>query len=135
MPLLSTEAMNLSLDADYATNDHELVLFVSDPALEDDPTDVEVSGGGYARVTIEPADWDAAADGRKATTAPLQLPSTTTAWLDAATYFGLWDTTALCWRDYGPLAEPLEVTGAGSGPLVQPEVFYDDAVTIASLEG
>lgn len=134
MPLLSVEAMNASLDADYATNDHELALFISDPFLEADPEDVEVSGGGYARATVEPADWSAAANGQKATPTPVQLPSTTGAWLDDATHWGLWDTVEGCWRDAGPLAAPLEVTGAGAGPMVSPVIYYDDAVS-ATEEG
>jgi hypothetical protein len=130
MPLLSIEAMNVSLDSDYADNDHELALFSSDPSLEDDPGGAELEAlGGYGRVTIEPADWAAADAGAKELLAPAQLPSTTAEWPDAALYFGLWDTVLDCWRDFGPLAAPLEVTGAGAGPLISPVVFYDDAVS------
>lgn len=130
MPLLSVEAMNESLDNDYAVNDHELVLFFEDPSLAADPLDVElVSTGGYARVTIAASDWAAAANGQKTTTDWVQFPSTTAEWPEAATYFGLWDTVESIWRDFGPFASPLEVTGVGAGPLVSPSVFYDDAVS------
>jgi hypothetical protein len=136
MPLLSTTAMCRSLDDDYGTGraagtpaSHELVLFYDDPSLQDDPTDVELSGGGYARVTIANGSaWAPAADGLKTTVAAVQLPDTTAEWVNEATFFGLYGADGHWW-DYGPLTSPLEVTGAGPGPLVTPTVFYDDAVS------
>lgn len=135
MPLLSPETMNASLDGDYgstrgphAADSHELVLFYDDPSLAAAPEDVEISGGGYARVTILPADWAAASAGFKSPTAPVQLPTVTAEWPDAALYFGLYGDDGLWW-DFGPLTAPLEVTGVGPGPLVTPTVFYDDAVS------
>lgn len=135
MPLLSPEAMNASLDGDYGTTagphaaaSHALALFYDDPSLADAPEDVELSGGGYARVTVNPSAWAAAAAGAKSTTAPVAFPSTTDEWDNAATYFGLKGADGFWW-DFGPLTAPLEVTGAGPGPLVTPTVFYDDAVS------
>jgi hypothetical protein len=120
VPLLSIEAMNADLDSNYGTGraagtpaSHQLVLFYDDPSLADDPLDVELSGGGYARVTIaNGAAWAAAANGLKTTVNAVQLPSTTGEWDNAATYFGLYGADGHWW-DYGPLSLPLEVTGAG----------------------
>lgn len=135
MPLLSPEAMNASLDGDYGTtrgphaaDSHDMALFFDDPSLADDPEDVECAGGGYARVTVDPADWAVAAAGAKSTTDPVQFPTTTDEWDNAALYFGLKGDDGFWW-DFGPLAAPLEVTGVGDGPFVTPTVFYDDAVS------
>lgn len=130
MPIRDVAAMNASLDNDYGTTrgpnaaaSHDLALFVGDPLLGG----VEVTGGGYARVAVAAAAWAAAVDGMKETTNPVAFPATTAAWANAATHWALYAGTVM-W-DCGPLVEPLEVTGAGSGPLVQVAVFYDDSAT------
>lgn len=136
MPLLSTAAMNRSLNDDYGTTkaagapaSHDLALFYDDPSLADAPEDVELSGGGYGRVTIvNGSAWAAAVNGLKTTVSPVALPSTTDEWDNAALYFGLKGSDGNWW-DFGPLTAPLEVTGPGPGPLVTPTVFYDDAVS------
>jgi hypothetical protein len=139
MPIRDTAAMNASLDNDYgathgpnAPASHDLALFDGDPMVIDDetglPVGVELTGvdsPGYARVTIAAADWEPAADGAKALTAPVQMPDATDAWTEA-THWGLFDGSTL-W-DCGPLTEALEVTEAGTGPLVSPVVFYDESV-------
>jgi len=134
MPLLDPGAMSKSLDNDYGTTrgpnsaaSHQLALFFDDPSLSTNPTDVEITGGGYARVTVNPADWLPADAGRKELATPAQFPATTAEWLESATHWGLYGSDGVWW-DYGPLGEPLEVTGAGDGPLVMPVVFYDDSV-------
>jgi hypothetical protein len=72
VPLLSIEAMNASLDGDYGTTRGPTPLTATSwrsstttPRSPTFPTDVELSGGGYARVTVNPADWAAAAAGAK----------------------------------------------------------------------
>lgn len=125
-------AMNASLDNDYGTtagpsspSAHELALFVGDP-LDDG---VEIAGGGYARVTVDPADWAPAVDGSKATTSPVQFPDATAEWDEAPTHWALYsaDDSSTMW-DCAPLTDLLEVTAAGPGPAVQIAVFYDDSV-------
>lgn len=141
MPIRDVAAMNKSLDNDYGTtrgpnapSSHKLALFDGDPMIaEIDGGGVEitnVNNPGYARVTVNPADWLAAANGMKSLAAPKQLPATTGQWLDSPSHWALLDGSdnVTMW-DCGPLSEPLEVTGAGSGPLVTFSVFYDDAIT------
>lgn len=145
MPIRDTAAMNASLDNDYgddrgpnAAAYHLLALFAGDPML-----DVVDGGGeeltsvdnpGYARVTIDPSDWLPAANGRKDLTGPAEFPATTGEWAESPSHWALFapDGTT-CW-DCGPLTEPLDVTGAGSGPLVSVSVFYDDAVSVDEEE-
>lgn len=130
MPIKDIEAMNQSLANDYGTSptdrptSHECALFAGDP-MDDG---VEVSGGGYARVTILDSDWDVPADGAISTTDPVQFPDTTDEYSDTVTHVALiaddvvWDCFAL--------AEPLEITGPGAGPLVQVEIFHADAIAV-----
>jgi hypothetical protein len=133
--------MSRSLDNDYGTtrgpnapSSHKLALFVGDPMVPlTDGGGVEcdsVNHPGYGRVTVSPGDWLAAVDGRKDLAAPKQLPATTGEWDPEPTHWGLFDgdDNTTLW-DCGPLTEPLQVTGAGSGPLVSVRVYYDDAVT------
>lgn len=129
MPIRDVEAMNASLDNDYGTtrgpnaaDSHELALFYGDPMTDG----VEISGGGYARVTVNPADWLPANDGFKSTE-PIQFPATSGAWPDSPTHFALYDGSVM-W-DNAPLVEPLDVTAASAtGPTVVVTVFYDDNV-------
>jgi hypothetical protein len=143
MPIRDVAAMNASLDNDYGTTrgpnaaaSHELALFNGDPMI-----DVADGGGteltaldnpGYARVTVSPADWLPAANGRKDLTSPKQLPATTGEWLESPTHWAL-IAAGVMW-DCAPLNEPLEVTGPGAGPLVSVTVFYDDAVVDDDVE-
>lgn len=134
MPIRDVAAMNKSLDNDYGTTrgpnaplSHALALYVGDPVVDG----VEVSGGGYARVTILPADWAAATDGEKSLTAPAEFAAPTDTWGDTITHWALVGADGLVW-DTGTLTEPLDVTSAAlRGPLVSVTVFYDDAVTEA----
>lgn len=139
MPVRSTTAMNKSLDNDYGASkganapaSHQLALFSSDPMLVDDPATVELTSAacpGYARVTINNgAAWAAAANGQKALAAgSVAFPATTGEWASAATHWGLYGSDG-SWWDCAPLNDPLVVTGAGSGPLVAPVIFYADSV-------
>lgn len=138
MPIRDTAAMNRSLDNDYGTtrgpnaaDSHLLALWDGDPMLDvSEGGGVEVVGGGYARVTVLPADWLPAVDGRKALAAPKQFPTVTAEWPEGAEYWALIDGgDGVTMWDCGPLTEALEVTGPGPGPLVTVAVYYDDAVT------
>ena len=139
MPIRDVAAMNRSLDNDYGTTrgpnaaaSHQLALFDGDPML--DPIDgggtelSAVDNPGYARVTINPADWAAAVNGMKELTAPKEFPDPTAQWLSSATHWALIETGEIFW-DVGPLTDALEISGASTtGPLVNIAVFYEDAV-------
>jgi hypothetical protein len=121
-------AMNALLDAGYGTTaaagiptSHDLALFYGDPKFGG----VEITGGGYARVTVADSDWLAAANGEKSTRF-MEFPATTDEWSSEATHWALFDGADL-W-DSGPLAEPLDVTGVGSGPLVRVTVRFADSI-------
>lgn len=121
-------AMNALLDAGYGTTraagcpaSHEYALFYGDPR----DGGVEISGGGYARVTVAAADWNAAADGEKSTVW-LQMADSTDEWSSEATHWALLDGSTL-W-DSGPLVEALNVTTAGDGPLVRATVRFADSI-------
>lgn len=140
MPIRDIAAMNRSLDNDYGTTagpnaaaSHLLALFVGDPmlpALEGGGVEADsVNHPGYGRVAILPADWLPAENGRKALAEPAQLPATTGEWDPEPDYWALFDVDGVTMWDCGPLTDPLEVTGAGDGPLVAVAVYYDDAVT------
>lgn len=137
MPIRDTAAMNHSLDDDYGTtrgpnaaDSHLLTLWDGTPMIPViDGGGSEIVGNGYARVEIFPADWSSAVDGMKTLVAPVQFPATTGEWPEGAEYWGLIDAAdGVTMWDCGPLAEPLEVTGAGDGPIVSVSVYYDDAV-------
>lgn len=130
MPIRDVAAMNASLDNDYGTTrgpnaaaEHALALFVGDPLVDG----VEVTGGGYARVTVAAADWSPAADGEKSTTEPVAFPATTGEWPDSVTHFALIAAGEVMW-DAAPLAEELVVTGAGPGPVLNVTIFFADTL-------
>jgi hypothetical protein len=132
MPILSVAAMNTSLDDDYGTtrgpnapDAHEVALFTGDPTLGG----VELAGGGYARVVVNPGDWAAAVGGAKATVAPVQFPDATADWASQARYWVLFDhADHVTGWDYAALNEALSVF-EGPGPAVQLTVYYADTVT------
>lgn len=139
MPIRDIAAMNRSLDNDYgptrgpnAAASHLLALFDGDPMVDvAEGGGEEVSGNGYARVSIAPADWSPAANGYKPMASPKVFPDTTAEWPNGASYWALIDGgDGVTMWDCGPLAEPLEITGPGPGPVVSISVFYDDAVTV-----
>ena len=125
MPLASVPAQNASLDNDYGTtrgpnapDAHELALFNGDPLNGG----TELTGSGYARADVLPADWIAADDGAKSATVTFDDPTaewlTATHWLliDAADSTTFWESAGF--------DEALEVTAAGDGPQVTVTVFY-----------
>jgi len=133
MPIRDQAARLASLLNDYgpdaaadAPTYHDAALFAGDPML--DPLDgggVEVTGGGYARVRVDPADW--VDDGVETLTATLTFPDSTGEW-DEATHWALYGSDGNWW-DCGELADSVQVTGAGGGPIVQISLFYGDALT------
>jgi hypothetical protein len=132
MPIRDVAAMNASLDNDYGENrgpnaadSHDMALFVGDPMTDGVELDA-LDNPGYDRPTILPADWLDADAGTKSTNGGVQFDNATAAWLDEATHWGLFDGSVM-W-DCAPLAEPLVVSAAGTGPQVTPTVFYDDSV-------
>lgn len=131
MPIRDVAAMNASLDNDYGTtrgpaspSSHSLALFFGDPMTDG----VEVSGGGYARVTVLASKWLPASSGYKSTNGGVQFPTVTAAWADSPTHWALLDGSTM-W-DCAKLLEPLDITSAGPGPQVVVTIFYDDAVII-----
>lgn len=125
-------AMNSHLDASYGPtraagrpDSHEYALFFGDPRFGG----VEITGGGYARVTVDgDTDWLPAADGAISTSL-LQLPDATGEYDSEATHWGLlYDDGGDVLDDSGPLAETLNVTSAGTGPLVRATVRWADSI-------
>lgn len=130
---MDTAAMNSHLEASYGPNrgalrpdSHEFALFFGDPNFGG----VEITGGGYARVTFDgDTDWNAAADGAMSTDWK-SLPSTTGEYDSEATHWALiYDDGGDVIDDSGPLATPLVVTSAGDGPLVRAVVRWADSIT------
>lgn len=121
--MLRDQAMqerSLDLFYDTAPNPFDAVLFTGDPDLGG----VELSGNGYADGTVDVADWNPAADGVKSTEAVV-FGAPTGVW-ETARWVGLRDSVTGEWADVVPLAEPLDVTGAGVGPELTISVFYDN---------
>lgn len=130
MALVSQTAQEASLDNDYGTTrgpnalaSHELALYDGDPREEG----VEISGNGYARVTVAAADWALASDGYKTLTTPVTFPAPTAEWPLTVRYWALLGGGVM-W-DSGPFAEEIDVTAASpAGPVVNISIFYNDAV-------
>lgn len=111
---------SLDLFYDTAPNPFDVVLFTNDPDLGG----VELSGNGYAPGSLDVADWNPA-DGGVKSSDPRPVGAPTGDW-ETALWVGLRDSVTGAWADVVPLAEPLDVTGAGDPPLVVVSVFYDN---------
>lgn len=91
MPISAYEA-NKILDhingkAAYTMPAHlYLAAFVTDPSTGGS----EVSGGGYARVELDPADWETAADGEAVLANNVDFPAATGNW-GTISYLALFD--------------------------------------------
>jgi hypothetical protein len=132
VPLVSIAAQNASLDGDYGTtrgphaaDSHELALYDDDPVLGG----VELADSdcpGYARVPVAPEDWAAAVGGAKGTTLPVQFQDATGDWARQARFWALIDAAdhVTIW-DSAELNISVNVL-TGSGPAVQPTVFYSN---------
>lgn len=131
MSLVSIAARNASLAMSYgaskgslAPDNLAIALFAGDP----DFGGTEISGGGYARVTVtnDGATWPDAPDGGSVTAAESPFAASTGSWSNTADFFQLYDAdTGDAW-DNGPLADPITVAGAGVIATPQITVFYED---------
>lgn len=127
-------AMNSHLAASYGPDratarpaSHEFALFFGDPMYGG----VEITGGGYARVTFDgDTEWDGVPSGGAYSTIWKSLPSTTGEYDSEATHWALiYDDGGDVIDDSGPLVDTLNVTSAGSGPLVRATVRFADSIT------
>jgi len=127
MPLGDVTYQNDSLDdlvGGWPATGAKYHLYTSDPALEDDPTDVELtSTGGYAAVDFDPSDWAAADDGTKSTTSPVSFGTATAEWSDVATYWAIVDSDGLIvFSD--ALTSPIGALGADFAPAFTPSLSF-----------
>jgi hypothetical protein len=126
MPLASVAAQNASLDNDYGTtrgpnapDAHELALFNGDPRFGG----TELSGNGYDRTPVLPADWDPAEDGAKSATV---TPADATGEWQSATHWLLIATATGDWWETAALDQATSVTAAGPVTPVTVTAFYGD---------
>jgi hypothetical protein len=129
MPLGDVSYQDAALDAvvdSWPASGANYHLYASDPALEVDPTDVELtSDGGYAPVAFDSADWDAATSGLKSTTAAVDFGTSTAAWSDVATFWAVIDTGGLIvFSDF--IDEPIEVDDTGTDASFTPSLSFAD---------
>lgn len=121
-----TKALRCSLGPDrsaVAPDAFEVVLFTdSESTVEADPTDCP----GYERADLDSDDIVDFADG--AVTIPVQFGAVSGEWQTGIQSVGLWDPVAGEMWDCVGLAEPLEITGAGDGPLVVVIVQYETSL-------
>jgi hypothetical protein len=129
MPLGDVSYVNAALDAlvaSWPSSGAHYHLFVSDPAPETTALTVELtSGGGYAAVTFSPSDWASASGGSITTTAPVSWGTSTAAYDDIATYWGIVDGSGLLvFSD--SLDTPVEVDGASVAVARTPTISFAD---------
>lgn len=128
MPVPSVTTQNQILDAwlgpDRAAGTeaaYDLELWAGDPR---NVGSLEVSGGGYAAVSVDSDDWGPASGGRTSTTTAVQFPTATDAYDRSASHYALRDTTTGDIAFCAPLGEVLTVTGPRDpGPRITPIVF------------
>lgn len=131
MALLDVGPRNKSLDNDYgatkgvnAAASHLLALFDGDPSNGG----VEISGGGYARVTVtnNGTNWPASSNGAK--TGAVQTFTFTGAITGTASWWCLIDAADGTSRwDSRPLSAEVEVLAAMT-VKVQPIIDYEDVI-------
>ena len=136
MPIRDQAAMERSLDNDYGSTrgpnapDSFEVMLLDSFGVEIDDVSLDEDGiteipNGYARATHDNDDWLPAAEGVKVS-GTVTFPAPTAEW-ETAVYRALIDPLTNQRWDYAPLADPLDVSGAGSGtPTLVMTVFYDD---------
>jgi hypothetical protein len=129
VPLGDVTEKNAVLDSMFGVSassamaaSHEVALFAGVPP----DGGVEITGPGYARVTIpNDATWPAAADAMKTVIAT--FPAPTGAW-DEATCWVLFNGTAItAWEQF---TAPLDISGAGAGPAVSVTVYIPDETNV-----
>lgn len=119
-----TKALRFCFGVDrsaLAPDAFEVKLFAdADGTVELDAADCP----GYVPADVLSDDITDFADGQ--VTIPAQFADAAGAWTTSVQSAGLWDPVAEEMYDVVELAEPLDVTGAGDGPLVVLTVFYDN---------
>lgn len=125
MSLESVEARNESIGMSYGgygtpPTSLEIALL--------DETGTELTGGGYARVTVpnDATTWPSPPSGGQIVSTPISFAASSGAWSDTATLWQIFDAvTGDAW-DSGRLADPITVGGAGvvARPTLTP--FYVD---------
>jgi hypothetical protein len=136
MPIGALVAQQAFLDDIYGSTsgahspaNWELALFTGDiltseTAVEADSTTCP----GYARVTFAQSLWlPTGSDGVKRVSAAVAFPDATDEWV-SLTHWGLYDAAdhVTLWN-VEPLAVPLDVTAASTGPTISPAIFMADA--------
>ena len=104
-------------------------LYSSDPSLADLPSDVELaSDGGYAAVTYASTDWAASSSGSKAVASAISFGTSTDAYSDTATYYGITsgtDADVLVWSD--DLGDDVVAVGeSGTAVSISPSISIQD---------
>lgn len=123
MPFYDPAALDAALDALWGVGHgssmpaaFEVGLLSSDPRIAGEVEEL-TSAGGYARVPgTNDGFWLPSEDGEKVS-AVLRFPDPTAAWSAPAKFDGIF-VDGVLW-DFGPLAEDIEVTEAGSGPAIR----------------
>lgn len=130
MPVVDVTMQNQILDAWLGTSraagtpgSYDLELWAGDPR---DVGSAEVSGGGYVAQSIDADDFNAASGGSKSASGFTTFPAATGAYSDTVTHYALRHPTTSGIAFCAPLADELDVTGAGDGPKVRPVVFFAD---------
>lgn len=118
MPFATTAAQNAALDAVVATFPDGGTYRLYDASL------VELtSDGGYAPADHSTADWAAATGGQVTTTLPVSFGTSTDAYSDAASYWGIADSLGVLVY-YDLLDEQIAVGASGTAVSFQPTLFY-----------
>lgn len=106
-------------------------LYASDPALATNPSDVELtSDGGYAAVAYASTDWAAAASSAKPVASAVSFGTSTDAYSDTATFYGITngtDADDLIWSD--DLDDPIAVGEAGTDVAITPTLSFADGAS------
>lgn len=136
MPIADLAAQQAALDNIYGSTagSHspatwQLALFTGDPTVDEFAVEADsTTCPGYARVSFAQSAWSATdSGGVKRLATPLAFPAATAEWTVTLTHWALLDGATM-WN-VEPLAVPLDVTAASSGPTIAPAIFFADAFT------
>lgn len=130
MPLGDVSYVNAALDAvvgSWPSSGATYRLFSDDPAQEAVPTDVELAAtGGYAPVTFSPSGWASASGGAKTTSSAVSFGTSTGAYSDVATYWGIYKSGLLVYSDDLD-GQQIEVGATGTVVSFTPTLTFGDA--------
>lgn len=131
MPLGDVAEKNAALDSLFGASHSSAMASSHAAALyTDNPYDggVEITGPGYARVTVSNnSGWPAAADAKKTRT--VTFPAPTAAWTVASCWVLFNSTAITAWER---LDGTLDINGAGSGPAVDVTVYIPDDANVGA---